>query len=51
MSNRNKILAIVGLVIVIVGFFYFSGQKKNIVQYEVIKGNVVEATYEVGTVS
>lgn len=50
MSNRNKILAIVGLVIVIVGFFYFSGQKKNIVQYEVIKGNVVEATYGVGTV-
>lgn len=50
MSNRNKII-LVGVIALLIGsIFYFSRNKQDKVFYEVIKGNAVEATYGVGTV-
>lgn len=50
MSNRNKFY-IIGAILVMIGMiFYFTRNKKDIVIYEVTNGNVVEATYGVGTV-
>jgi len=50
MSNRNKIYLVVALAMVVGIVIYFSRGNQQVVSYEVTKGNLVEATYGVGTV-